>query len=190
MSSIILDLDYTLLDTARFKAALSRALEMPVAAYDQAYQGFVQDNGLFEPKAFLEGVTTAQQTAFYVVLKKMRSFLYPDTLPFLRQLQQQHWKVTIITYGNQAWQQSKLDGLTFSSDITTIATEQSKIKVWKKLTLDAITVAVDDKATEIDAIQKLYPAVQCYWIKRPNGRYHDRPTTPHHVIHQLTDITI
>lgn len=171
MSTVIIDLDHTLLDTTSFKQQLARSLHLSTQQWDAVYERFVKDYGKFEPKAFLEGVEPEQRKHFYHTLKQLPRFLYRDSLPFLEQVLATGWQVVILTYGNTAWQQLKLDHLPIPAGVRSITTEQSKHLVLAELIDTAHTIVIDDNAEELDHIKKSFPQVQTYWMCRPNGKY-------------------
>lgn len=190
MPLIILDLDHTLLDTTAFKAALARSLEIEPAAWEKAYTQFVHDNGMFNAVDFLRGVTPAQHKAFAKTLTQIRRFFYPDSWPFLRQAQAAGYKVMIVTFGDIAWQQQKIDALRLPSFVESLVTNLPKIERLAEY-IEHVTVVVDDRATELEALYEHWPQLTLYWMRRPNGKYRDIvPVVPHQPITQLNEIKL
>lgn len=190
MSTIILDLDYTLLNTTAFKLALAKSLDLSAHDWEQAYNGFVADNGLFKPEDLLKGVTAEQRQAFAEVVQSIRRYLYPDTLAFLQSAQAAGHQLTIVTFGQPAWQEQKLQALRLPSDVECRATEGSKVTVLADLVNDD-TIVVDDRAVELEQIVKAYPVVKAYWMTRPDGKYVEPiPQCPHQQINSLNQIKL
>jgi len=190
MHTLILDLDHTLLDTTTFKAALAASLHLTPQQWDEAYNQFVTDYGMFNATDFLRGVSTADKTAFEAALHKISHFLYPDSLAFIHQAIEFGYTVVLVTFGNVAWQKQKLAHLRLPNAVTTIATDTAKISQLAEY-IQSDTLVVDDNAKELEAIKQQWPAVTAYWMCRANGKYRDSiPTVPHTKITSLTDIKL
>ncbi|MFA5995669.1 MAG: HAD family hydrolase [Patescibacteria group bacterium] len=186
MPTVIIDLDHTLLDTTRFKQALAKSLGLSTAKWDEIYEQFVADNGLFSPTDFLAGASTEQRNQFYKTLNQLPSFLYPDSLTFLDRVLKQHWQVIILTFGDKPWQQLKLKHLPLPKVVRTITTDLSKHLIIKDLLDTKKTIVIDDNAKELDAIKRAYPEIITYWMQRPNGKYHTKPINVNFCINNLT----
>ena len=107
MRSLILDLDYTILDTVAFEQALARSLNLSWSQWQQAYTAYMRDQIIFEPQAFLRGRTTLERKQFLTICDATWKYLYPDVRPFLRQAQAKDYTITVLTYGQKAWQRRK-----------------------------------------------------------------------------------
>jgi FMN phosphatase YigB (HAD superfamily) len=190
MSQLILDLDHTLLNTTAFKLALAESLDLSAYEWEQAYAGFMRDNQLFRVDDFLQGVTPTQREAFFQVVDNLRKYLYLDTLPFLQSAHAAGHQLTIVTFGDEAWQTRKLQGLHLPDYVHTLATADTKVTALAELVNDD-TLVVDDRATELEAIVAAYPQVVAYWITRPEGKYTEPiPQCPHHQIESLNQIKL
>lgn len=175
MQYLIIDLDHTLLDTTAFKAALAKSLQLSESQWDTAYEHYVQDYGNFNPKDFLQGVPSDQRNAFEAVMNKIQQFLYPDSLDFIQRQMAAGWDVTVLTFGDQQWQQQKLDHLELPNGVHAVATDQPKTE-WlrqQNYQADDRIVMIDDHATNIDEIKQQLPKAELYWMRRPNGKYQD-----------------
>lgn len=190
MSTLLLDLDHTLLDTTALTAALAQTVDIQPAAWQQAYEQFVHDNGLFRPQDFLVGVTLEQRRAFAATVQKSRQFLYPDSMAFLRRAHAAGYRLVLITFGDETWQQEKIAGLHLPEYVVVITTSQAKLNQLAPY-VEHDTLVVDDKATELDAFHQHWPQLKLYWLRRPNGKYRDRvPQAPHRAITQLDQIKL
>lgn len=173
MQQLILDLDHTLLDTSALKAALANSLGLSVSDWDSVYTKAVEDyGGIFNPEDFLAGVATDQRDAFYATLKKTQQFLYPDSMPFLKQAITDGWAVRILTFGNTVWQEQKMRNIEWPAGVECTATDGLKPTLLQEYARDRLVV-IDDNAKEIDAIKEAYPATMVYWMRRPNGKYRE-----------------
>lgn len=179
MPTILIDLDHTLLNNTALKTALAESLELSPNEWHQAYEQFVRDNGTFEPRAFLQGVSAEHKQAFERVVKTARQYLYPDSMLFLEAAHEKNYRIVLVTFGNIAWQQQKLAALRFPSYVLTLPTDTSKIAVLADY-IEPDTLLIDDNAFEIDAIVRQWPQVKAYWITRPEGKYRAEPPTVQH----------
>lgn len=184
MSTLIIDLDHTLLDTTTFKQTLAKSLNLTTEQWDTVYERFVKDYGRFEPKAFLEGVEPLQKKNFFHTLKQLSHFLYPDSLTFLEHMLANGWQVIILTYGNPAWQQLKLEHLPIPTEVRCVTTDQSKHLMMTDL-IEPTTIVIDDNGVELDAIKTAFPQIKAYWLQRSNGKYQNASLLADHKIDNL-----
>lgn len=190
MSTIIVDLDHTLLNTTAFKSALAKSLDMSIGDFERVYEQFIRDNGVFRPKVFLAGATVEQKRAFNQVLKRLRTFLYTDSMPFLKAAHQAGYRVVVITFGDVVWQKQKLRALHLPDYVQTIVTEEAKTPHLAQY-IDRDTLVVDDHARELELFAKEWPQLTLYWMQRPDGKYRDAPpNVPHLPIHSINEIKL
>lgn len=192
MSRIIIDLDHTLLDTTRFKMALAVSLGLTQSEWDMAYRKFVNDYGMFNPDDFLQGASQEQKEKFENVVRRLPTFLYPDSMTFIKKVTQAGHEVVLITFGDKSWQEKKLKALRESLETIKIVFVSSteKLEHFKHLVIND-TVMIDDNAVEIDTIKSRFQGVVVYWVCRPNGKYRDKPpSTPHTKVKSLAEITL
>ncbi len=123
MTTIVLDLDYTLLDTAAFKEALVSALVdcgASRASLDRTYSDVVTRPGVtydYDPDLQLEllggelkcGREEATRRLNDVV-NRCGEFLYPGAEGFLKRLKSRGAELVLLTLGNPSWQKRKIDG--------------------------------------------------------------------------------
>lgn len=190
MSKLILDLDYTLLDTTAFSYALSTSLGISREQWMSSYGQFVKDNGFFSAQDFLRGVSDAERKQFYAVLENLRRYCYKDTWPFLQQIITKGHDAIIVTFGEKAWQTEKLKALKLPSSIRTLVVQEPKVQRLADY-YEPDMIMVDDRATELEAVAKEYPDVKLYWMTRPEAKYLEPiPQCNHHQISSLNQITL
>lgn len=190
MSTILIDLDYTLLDTQAFSTALGASLGLSHTEWVQAYDQFVKDNGLFSARDFLRGVEAEKNKQFYQVVANIRRYLYPDTLEFLKTLQQKKYTSVLMTVGEDSWQKEKLAGLRLPDFIQTSIIQDRKVHHLADYYEPGMLV-VDDRAIELEPIAKQFPDAHCYWITRPQGKYVALvPKCSYQQIRSLTEIKL
>lgn len=171
MSTAILDLDDTLLNTNALKNALASSLDLTREQWEVVYRAYVEDNGKFDQEGFLRGVDPDQRTAFDAVLRKLSTYLYPDSIPFIKGLLTNGWRVVILTHGDAEWQQTKVDHLRFPGAVETRVTGEDKTLLLDQYTDPTRTILIDDRASVIDAAKQLHPTLHTYWMRRPDGAH-------------------
>lgn len=172
MPTVIIDLDDTLLNTAALKRDLAGSLGLSIEQWQQTYNQYTADNGVFDADGFLSGVDSNRKVAFSAIIRKMQTYLYPDSLPFIQSAQDANWDVVILTHGSKAWQQSKLDNIKFPEGVTTQVTQGNKVDVLDRL-VDDQTVLIDDRAEVIEETKQRYPEFEAIWMKRRAGAHRD-----------------
>lgn len=171
MPTAILDLDDTLLNTNALKNALASSLDLTREQWEEVYRAYVEDNGKFDQEGFLRGVDPDQRTAFDAVLRKMTTYLYKDSMIFIKRLLDDGWRVVILTYGDAEWQQTKVDHLRFPNAVETRVTSEDKTLLLDQYIDPTRTILIDDRADVIDTAKKLYPELYTYWMRRPDGAH-------------------
>ena len=122
----------------------------------------------------------------------MSTFLYPDSIGFIKKVTEDGHEVILVTFGDESWQEKKLKALKKSLpkiQLTFISSTEKIDHVKHLVTND--TIMIDDNAREIDAIKSRFRKIVVYWVCRPNGKYRDvPPSTPHTKVTSLADIRL
>lgn len=121
MTTAILDLDYTLLDTASFKEALVSALVdcgVSRKRLDETYSDIVSRPGVtydYDPDLQLELLGDElkcgrEEAARRIddVVGRCGEFMYPGAVEFLKRLRERGIKLVLLTLGNPNWQKRKI----------------------------------------------------------------------------------
>ncbi len=177
MPVAILDLDDTLLNTDAMKDAMASSLDLTREQWDTVYTNYVADNGKFDPEGFLRGVDPDQRTAFDAVMRKLPLYLYPDSMPFIKKLLTNGWRVVILTQGDMEWQQTKVDHIHFPETVETRVTSEDKTQLIAEYLDESKTILIDDRASVIDAAKQLHPDIYTYWMRRPAGAHRTPEST-------------
>lgn len=181
----ILDLDYTLLDTTAFKRALTASLEPLGVTTDQFFETYgvvahaipgqhgysfeAQAKLLHEKYGYDEAEGLRRLTSVYEILP---SFLYPDSLPFLKFLKEKHVPAVLFTWANPEHQEAKVKGLGIGSYLTKVVIT-SEAKGTADLELSEPQgewVFINDNPNEIRALAARYPEARMIRIKRADGK--------------------
>jgi phosphoglycolate phosphatase-like HAD superfamily hydrolase len=168
---IIFDLDYTLLDTVKFKVALAAAVSlggvMP-KKFEAAYAEVVAKNGMFDPDELfrsLDGEFGAASSAraardrFDHVLMSAEKYLYPGSRELLEALRAHEVVVDLLTFGNAKWQREKVcrSGLAGLFD-GVIATEKEKSGIVRDIGRgETKVIVVNDSGREIQEMMAEAP---------------------------------
>jgi len=179
---IVFDLDYTLLDTAKFKEALARAVTaqgVDRERYEDVYKAVVKRQGKvydFDPEALLEGLKNdfADEAArdearrgIAGVLARTEEFLYPGAVELLRELRRHGAELVLMTLGNEKWQRAKVENSGLAGMFDEVAaTEKKKVESVRDLGRDGgKVIVVNDNGEELKEMMAAAPSYR-YLLKR------------------------
>lgn len=119
----IIDLDYTLLDTKRFKEDMASLFNMSVEEWNESYWRHFKNKkinynlekhleelikeGLIKNEIAAEKI----KKAFNEFLDKIEKYLFPETEKFLKELKSRGEELVLASFGDIGWQKKKVDGL-------------------------------------------------------------------------------
>lgn len=176
---IILDFDYTLFDTARFKDALVAALEKCGPTREevlQSYSDVVNRPGKgydYDPDVQLELLSarltcpTAEVRAdLDAVARRAGDFVYLGATDFLKSLRARGHRLVLLTLGNDVWQRLKVrnSGLEPLLDAYETTITDKAVALWR-LTMGGNAVIINDNGSEVAAMRHEVPGL-AYIIKR------------------------
>lgn len=181
---VIIDFDYTIFDTEAFRVSLIEAFTsfgVTDALYRSTEEQLIHADGLgiydfTKHLNLLHQQTDASiielNAAAEGVFQQMRSFLFSDALTFLQHTAEQKH---ILSYGQQAWQQRKIQysGIEQWVHSVTITNGKPKEECIESLITQERTIFIDDRGSAIDAIKAHFPEVFCIWLHRPGTPYYD-----------------
>lgn len=178
---IIIDFDYTLFDTNAFRNAMADVWsaygvdrESYARAEEQAKVGGVYDFDrhvelLMSTADAVEARQRAQE-----VLVHCSQFLYSDALDFLER--HAAHSLTLLSFGNPAWQRLKIDNSGISSHFKEIiTTDRSKNRDLQPFAQFPDLVIINDKGSEIDAMATVCPNATFIHVVRPGTPYVEEP---------------
>lgn len=112
---VIFDLDYTLLDTKKFKADLADVLGMTAEEFNKSYKENFSDpkeNYSIEKHLKILGQENNELLKKRIsnFLKGLDKFLYPESEKIIDLFSKEN-ELFMISYGDKGWQKMKLDNL-------------------------------------------------------------------------------
>lgn len=119
----IIDLDYTMLDTKKFKEDMASLFGMSTKEWGDSYRRHFKDKkinynlekhldilheeGLVKNKAEAEKI----KKSFNEFFDTIEDYLYPETEKFLKHLKDKGEELVLASFGDIGWQKKKVDGL-------------------------------------------------------------------------------
>ena len=185
---VIFDLDYTLLDTKRFKIDLANALGISLDVFNDSYRQFISNDGteqrktryvlnehldyLIKSGAVKVGEKKQLEIRVEEFLKRIDNYLFADAEDVLKNLKDRGHKLILATFGNPEWHQLKVGNLSikkyFDQIIITDKDKSPLIEFLKKNNEE--TVIVNDNAGETIAMQEALGHCQIILIAGPYSR--------------------
>jgi len=184
---VVFDLDYTLLDTAKFKEAMAEAVTscgVPRDRYEEAYKAVVKREGKvydYDPEAHLEALRpwfpdevalTEARRRLDEVVAGADKYLFPGSVELLKELRQEGRETVLMTLGNEAWQKRKVDnsGLGALFD-EVILTGKHKVGLMKGLAKPGEKVViVNDNGEEMREMMREAPSYVYIMKKGPKPK--------------------
>jgi len=180
---IILDLDNTLLDTGRLKEGLSKALNnfgISQKLFWQVYKK-LRKKSFYNHKIYLEYLSKEKRVdlkkcseALKNLDNKIKDFLYPDALSFLRKMREGGIKLILLTWGDKKFQKIKIEETKIKGFFDQIIiTEKTKLPYLAKIikrTKEKI-VFLNDEPAELQAATERFKDIAVLQMKRKG---HDR----------------
>ena len=180
--AFLLDFDHTLFDTDRFfwvdvRAAFAR-FAIDAKIWEESY-GVVWPTGYSLDK-HLEHLVRQGRVADSVaaelkgVLRErfadLRSYLFPDSEPFLKRLQREGVSCFLLSFGDPAWQAYKVTRARISGffqEVFFTGREQAKAEVVEALAgRFARLDMVDNDPRELDRVKARLTQINTFWISR------------------------
>lgn len=184
--TIIVDLDHMLLNTELLKLKMQQGLE-PFGVSKQVFQETYQQIVNRHDNKYSYDAPTHSQVITQVlkkpeleqdILKSLNSapehtqnFLYDDVKDFLIHARGKGASIIILTRGDDAWQNKKIDaaGLRKYVDRIVIAPESKGEVLRSQLRPDANSYFISDNSQEIEAIEGV--PITMIQLLRPEGKY-------------------
>jgi hypothetical protein len=180
---IILDFDYTIFDTDKFRDAVQKIfLKRGVSAelFTASYEQSKSVSGCWNPDKQVEifenyVITNTQviREKLYEAAKKTHLFLYKDVLPFLKK-SSKAYEFSILSYGEDKFQHAKINGcrtiLKYFSKII-VTQDLDKSKEASELARGKSAILIEDNPYALSAVKKYAPNIITVRINRGAGRY-------------------
>lgn len=188
----IFDLDYTLLDAAKFKRGLAQILGLSWEDWLANYQKFFKDknknfnfyqmlNYLIRAEIVNQNQAVEIRHAVLRYLKTIDSFIFPAGLELLKKLSADKHALMLVSLGDMVWQKSKMENLKmkklFTRVILTDSNKRTALSFLKNSTEEI--VIVNDNAQETLLLQEAIPRAKIYIVDGPYAHNvdHQEPVT-------------
>lgn len=179
----IIDFDYTLFDTHAMRERLATAMGVSTDDFHAAEQRLKGRGELYSLETHAAELGVDKESA-QNVLRDMNDCLYPDAHDFFEQHRAD--KMTLLTFGNVAWQETKIAGVRLPQITETIVTDGDKAELARQWANENDIVIVNDRGSEIDAIAQVLPRARFVWVRREGAPYVDEPCTTEEAIEVTT----
>lgn len=164
--TIIFDLDYTLLDTKKFKAGLARTLGLNIDDFKRSY--FKNKKINYNLNKHLKILNQKETIKIKEFLKKLDKYLFPESINVIKKLKKNN-KLILLSFGDKAWQKQKINNLSIKDYFDEIIlTDKNKIEALKPFlnTKERILI-VNDNAREALEMKKVLKNCDILLTKGP-----------------------
>lgn len=192
---IIFDLDYTLLDTARFKHdGLALFFSMNEAEFKDYYKKNFKDNGVnYSPKKHLQvlGWRQAEMVAKLNELddwleKEISRYLLPEAEEILKRLREAGHKIILASFGDEEFQKQKISALKINgvnvAEFFDKVIISDKIKVeleeLKRFRGENILLVDDNLREALELKEVLGEKCEIFLVDGPYARYREYDIAP------------
>lgn len=178
---LVLDFDHNCYDTEAFllfeiRQPMLEKWNIPVDAWQESYEvaartGYSLEAHRDELAKILkyEPFSLAQIQDFEKQMN-FSKYLYPDTLPLVASAKQKGYKIMLLSFGSESWQNKKVKGAELDKVVDAIFYTKEhggKVEVLKNCTENcAKVIFVDNNGIELDEVKKSLPNVETYFMNR------------------------
>ncbi len=101
-----------------------------------------------------------------------QKYVFSDVGPFLDSAIKAGYKITILTYGDIAFQLAKFTGGGLSALCHSFTATQDPKWEQREVFISPSVIFLDDNHRNIDGVKNLFPAVTAIEVKRPGTKYY------------------
>lgn len=178
----IFDLDYTLMDTTKFKKDLASVFDMSVDKWDKSYYKHFKSKGvnysidkhldILKEEGFIKSEGEIKNK-FNELLKEIDDYLFPGAKEVLEKLKERGDELVLATFGDMGWQKLKVDSLKIKNLFDKVILEdkrKDKNQLINELK-NKETTSFNDNADELDRMKKLLgEKARGYLVKGPYSK--------------------
>jgi len=182
---LVLDFDHTCYDTDAFllfeiRQAMISRFNIPVLVREESYEnavkiGYSLEQHLEELTRILKyKICSIEEIKFFETSINFSKYLYPDVISVLEEAIDTGYKIMLLSFGDESWQNKKVQGSGLDKFIDIIKytkEEGGKVEILKKYTEHCASVIfVENNGIDIDQVHKELPYVKTYFMNRvPEG---------------------
>ncbi|GEM_PF-912704 len=168
----VFDLDYTLLDTKRFKEDLSSVFGMSVEEFSESYFENFKSKGLnynlnkhlaiLEKDGFIASKEQAEEIKkrFKEFMKNIDEYLFPEAEKIIKSLKERGNELALATFGDTEWQRLKINSLKLKKYFDKVIYEDKSKKENKELkalgNLGEKIIIINDNARELNELKEVF----------------------------------
>jgi len=168
----IFDLDYTLLDTNKFKKNLSSVFGMSAADFNESCFKYFKSKGVnYNPDKHLvlleeDGFFADKEQAAAIreklneFMENIDEYLFPEAEKIVKSLKKRGDKLALATFGNAEWQKLKINALKLKKYFDDIIYEDKNKKENKELKAlkrnNEKIILINDNARELRELELLF----------------------------------
>ena len=180
---IILDFDYTIFDTAKFRGAIQGMFSehgVDAELFTRSIEESRGTAGDWKPDKQLEilesrGMSkiSSMRHGFNSLTKNSQEYLYGDTMPFLKKMSEYH-KFIVLSYGEDEFQGMKIRGCKEASkyfDKILVTQNLSKDKEASEIADQEPAIFIEDNPLALAACKKYAPNIITVRLNRGEGRH-------------------
>jgi FMN phosphatase YigB (HAD superfamily) len=181
---IVFDLDYTLMDTAKFKEALAEAVTacgVSRERYEETYRSIVKREGKvydYDPDVHIESLrqdfpdadaAAEARRGIDKVVADSDKFLFPGSAELLKELRREGRELVLLTLGNERWQRRKVEhsGLRDYFDEVIATGKHKTAEIGKLAEAEGKTIVINDNGEEIREMMRRAPRLTYIMKKGP-----------------------
>jgi len=180
---IILDFDYTIFDTAKFRNAIQTMFSghgVDAELFARSIEESRGTAGDWKPDKQLEilesrGMSkiSSMRDGFNSLTNNSQEYLYTDTMPFLKRMSKDH-NFVVLSYGQDKFQGMKIRGCREAYkyfDNILVTHNLSKDKEASEIANKEPAIFIEDNPTALSASKKYAPSIITVRLNRGEGRH-------------------
>lgn len=184
---VVFDLDYTTLDSIKFKNDLGKTIGLSHKEFKVSYNKYFRDKinypslyrhyspskhlQILKKDNIIDSVKNCQKKVD-LYLKKIDNYLFPEAENIIKRFKNKGNKLILISFGNKSWQKNKIDNLKikklFNKIVIVDKSKHEALNFLKKSKEEILII--NDNAYEIIEMQKAIGKCEVCLIRGPYSK--------------------